>query len=161
MLTAHVFLPFQNFCCRLKVGHSYNVFLTVVMLGIIPILYVINVWRKVKHEIIFSVFLGPLIAVEYLLAVFWFVLTFPFWLINEVSAVLQTGSFLTEGIWILHGVAYAGFILSYFIVPNWIKHTIEDFTRTYADLKSDQYDLVRSAVHHRRWRSPISGPVGR
>ena len=113
--------------------HSYNIFITVFMLGIIPIFYVINIWRKVRHEIILSAFLGPLFAVEYLLSIFWFILTFPFWLFYELTTFLETGLFLFEGVWLLHTVLYGIFFVSYFIVPTWIRKVIEQFTNKYGE----------------------------
>lgn len=103
------------------------------MLGIIPIIYVINVWRKVRHEIVFSAFLGPLIAIEYLLAVFWFALTFPVWLIYQIGSLATTGTLLLEGIWVIHSIVYGVIIKSYFLVPAWIRRVLGAFTQTYGE----------------------------
>ncbi|MHA1838444.1 MAG: hypothetical protein ACTSVM_00150 [Candidatus Ranarchaeia archaeon] len=124
--------------------HSYNVFITVVLLGIIPVCYVIDLWRKVRHEIIFEAFLGPLVAIEYLLAGFWFILTFPFWVFVEATTYLQTGLLLIDGLWGLHGIVYILFFISFPVIPNWIRANVEKFAEMYGELKDkekQQYNL--------------------
>ena len=127
---------------------SFNTGMSVLLIGIIPVIYVVNLWRKVKHEIIFAAFIGPLIAVEYLLFGLWFILTFPFWLFIEISIFLQSGALFLEGLWGIHGIIYIVYLVSLFVVPSWIKTIIERFTKTYSEI--GEQPTVPSTLDTRR-----------
>ena len=104
--------------------HSTNAFITVALVGIIPVIYFLNTARKVGGRVAFDLFFGSFIALEYILLGLWFIATFPGWIYLGIMTFLGNNSLLASPVWVQHLVVYFGFLVSLFILPSWIQsHT--------------------------------------
>ncbi len=102
--------------------HSNNAFITVILIGIIPLGYFLNASRRVGGRVAFDHFFGSFIAVEYLLLGLWFIATFPGWIFLGITIFLGNNSLLASPVWVQHLAIYLGFLVSLFILPSWIQN---------------------------------------
>lgn len=117
--------------------HSTNTFITVALIGIIPLGYLLNAARKIGGRVAFDLFFGSFIAMEYLLLGLWFIATFPGWIFLGIAIFLGNNSLLASPVWVQHLAIYLGFLVSLFIIPSWIQNHTESMLEVFKGANED------------------------